>query len=134
MSNAHGYNSGSILAEFDKFLDYHESRGCIVESKPHVVNGVIEYSAILKPRAMTYESLYNFLGIGSTAFKRYQVSKNEAMVNAVEYMRNYIFSYNFEFAAANQTNSTLVARYLGIVDKQQVEVTEKIVDSGEDEW
>jgi hypothetical protein len=128
------YNSGSILSEFDKFLEHHHERGCIIENKPHVVNGQIEYSEVLKPRAMTFESLYNFLGIGATTFKRYQVSKDEAMVNATEYMRNYIFAHNFEYAAANQTNSTLMARYLGIVDKQQLEVTEKIIDSGEDEW
>lgn len=119
MSNPYGaprkFNNETLLAAFEDYLDAHEKRGPIIEVKPHAFNGEIVYSSSPKARSITFQAFANHIRMTRTNFEKWRGS--EDLGEAMEYIDNYIFSFNFELAAANQLSPVLVSRYLGISEK-----------------
>lgn len=101
-------------------------------------NPLIEYDWKGKPlqmieipriRAMSYAGLAFFLGVstGYLPMMLERMSKKDdeeskEFVNVLTRIEQTIFTQNYEGAAGNQLNPMIVARYLGIKEKQELEV------------
>ena len=72
------------------------------------------------PLPLTIERMLTFLGI--TKGTLYQYRNRSEYSDVIEYIENTIFSYNFELASLGVYNSTLMARYLNIVEKKELKI------------
>jgi hypothetical protein len=98
-----------------------------VENNPLWENKVSQYQGVpvdmpvAKMRAMTQEGLYLFLGISKQAWFNYK--DNEDFIDIISQIENVIKSQKFAGAAADLLNANIIARDLGLSDKQQTEIT-----------
>jgi len=70
-----------------------------------------------KPRAMIKESICFWLGIGTTTWDEWKKDKKyKGIITRIE---QFMYSYNFEYSSANQMNSSIIAKKLGLVEKQE---------------
>ena len=74
-----------------------------------------------KMRAMTLRGLYHWLVIDATTWAEWRDDKKYSHI--IARIENLIYTYKFEGAAAGQLNPNIIARDLGLADKQEKEVT-----------
>ena len=72
-------------------------------------------------RAYTIHGLLFFLNIGKATWEDYEARPEFKEV--VESIQQVIFTQKFEGAAAGLLNANIISRELGLIDKQQMEVT-----------
>lgn len=77
-----------------------------------------------KMRAMTLDGLYTFLDISDTTWARYR--NDEDFSGVITRVERIIRTQKFEGAAADLLNANIIARDLGLADKQEVS-TRKLV-------
>lgn len=89
------------------------------EVKAFAFQGVVTQEPIPKMRAMTIGGLCIFLGIGRSTWTDWKTNKDFSAVvaRAEEVMRDQKFSG----AAAELLNPNIIARDLGLTDKQEIE-------------
>ena len=80
--------------------------------------GVIIRGEYSKMRAPTIEGLCNFLGITSRTWRNYRV--REDFVPIVERAEQIMYAHKFEGAAADLLNANIIARDLGLSEKNEV--------------
>jgi len=71
-----------------------------------------------KMRAMTIAGLCNFLDISTTTWGNYRT--NPDFLEVIERVENIIYVQKFEGAAADMLNGNIIARELGLSDRQDV--------------
>ena len=85
-----------------------------------------------KMRAMTLSGLCLFLDMDRSTWTAWKTDIDfSAIVTRVE---DVIYSQKFAGAAADLLNANIIARDLGLTDKKDLSVSEKVIDSGEHEW
>lgn len=90
----------------------------LMESKLVTFQGVSTIEQVPKMRAMTMEALHVFLDCSSDCWREYKKDEKFSPVcNAIEKM---IYNQKFTGAAADMLNSNIIARDLGLTDKQDV--------------
>lgn len=88
------------------------------EEKHFCSAGQIMTAHISKPRAVTIVGLCLHLGIHRHTWQNYRISEEFDLV--CDEIEDRMKQYKFENAVAGLMNSTLIARDLGLVDKQEV--------------
>ena len=99
------------------------------ETKPHVVNGEIQYSKLAKPRPYTILGLCLFLRISHDTLREYR--KRPEFSGVIKVIDETIKNQKFEGAAAGFFNANIIARDLGLRDK--VESLNHVVSASMDD-
>ena len=76
----------------------------------------IQQESLPKMRAMTIQGLCFFLDISDDTWANY--SKNEDFIGICNNIKRVIFTQKFEGASAGLLNASIIARELGLADKQ----------------
>lgn len=71
-----------------------------------------------KMRAMTLEGLFYHLDVSKETWRKWR--KDPLYVGILTRVENLMFIYDFEGAAAGLLNSAIIAKKLGIIDKQEI--------------
>lgn len=79
--------------------------------------GKATHVPVEKMRAMTIEGLCNFLGITSRAWRVYR--EKEDFIPIIERVEQVLYEQKFCGAAADLLNANIIARDLGLADKQE---------------
>lgn len=93
----------------------------LLEEKIFHSQGMITKDTVTKMRAMTIGGLRIFLGICEKTWVNYK--NNPDFLGVVKEVEEIIYNQKFEGAAADLLNSNIIARELGLADKQQNEHT-----------
>ena len=93
----------------------------LYEEKIFHAQGVITKDTVAKIRAMTIGGLRIFLGICEQTWVNYK--NNPDFLGVVKEVEEIIYNQKFTGAAADLLNSNIIARELGLADKQQNEHT-----------
>ena len=93
----------------------------LYEEKIFHSQGIITKDTITKMRAMTIGGLRIFLGICEQTWVNYK--NNPDFLGVVKEVEEIIYNQKFTGAAADMLNSNIIARELGLADKQQNEHT-----------
>ena len=96
----------------------------LYEEKIFHAQGVITKDTVAKIRAMTISGLCIFLDIDRTTWENYR--NNQDFFRITKEVEEIIYNQKFTGAAADLLNSNIIARELGLADKQQNEI--KITD------
>ena len=80
--------------------------------------GEVEKEPMPKMRAMSIQALCNHLGIVVTTWKEYE--KREEFKPICKAAKQIMFSQKFEGASAGLLNHAIIARELGLADKQEL--------------
>lgn len=99
------------------YLEWAEANP-LYEEKHFCAQGQIFTAEIRKPRAVTITGLCLYLGIHRHTWQNYRISEEFDLV--CDEIEDRMKQYKFENAVAGLMNSTLIARDLGLVDKQEV--------------
>ena len=95
----------------------------LYEYKPFHYQGETSIEPVPKMRAMTIQGLCLFLDIGQQTLADY--GKKDKFSGVVKEIKDCIYTQKFSGAAADLLNSNIIARDLGLTDKQAVEVEDK---------
>lgn len=101
------------------------------EHKVAQYQGVPVSMEVPKMRAMTLDGLYTFLGISFESWRRWRTE--ERYQEVIEKVERVIRDYKFAGAAADLLNSNLIARDLGLTDKQEIKNSHSFAELTEDE-
>ena len=93
----------------------------LYEEKIFHSQGIITKDTITKMRAMTIGGLRIFLGICEQTWVNYK--NNPDFLGVVKEVEEIIYNQKFTGAAADLLNPNIIARELGLADKQQNEHT-----------
>ena len=106
-----------LMDACEEYLAWNESNP-LIEEKPFCFQGAIVMAELQKPRAPSVVALCSHLGIHRHTWQNYRISDEFDMV--CEEIEARMRTFKFERAVAGLMNSTLIARDLGLVDKQEV--------------
>lgn len=117
----------------DAALEYFKSvdENPLYEQKPHVVNGVIEYSETEKKRPYTISGMCVFFRITTKTYYAYRRKKD--FIPIIGIIESIIYSQKFEGAAAGLFNTNIIARDLGLKDHTVQEVEHYTYDETPEE-
>ena len=93
------------------------------EEKHFCSAGQIMTAHISKPRAVTIVGLCLHLGIHRHTWQNYHISEEFDLV--CDEIEDRMKQYKFENAVAGLMNPTLIARDIGLVDKQEIDLSSK---------
>ena len=93
----------------------------LYEEKIFHSQGIITKDTVTKMRAMTISGLCIFLDIDRTTWENYR--NNHDFFRITKEVEEIIYNQKFTGAAADLLNSNIIARELGLADKQQNEHT-----------
>lgn len=122
--SSHGRNpkfkSADIL--WDSCLEYFEwvEANPLWEAKPFAYQGKVTIENVAKMRAMTINGLCNFLDISEQAWSDYR-KRDADYLEVTTRAENVIRQQKFEGASADLLNANIIARDLGLRDKQEHE-------------
>lgn len=88
----------------------------LIEHQPFAYQGVVNLEPVPKMRAMTLEGLYFFLRIGSSTW--FDWRNQEGFSEVVREAEAVIRDQKFTGAAAGFLSANIIARDLGLADKQ----------------
>lgn len=103
----------------------------LMEQKLFSSNGAIISGSAVKMRAMTIQGLCNFLDISDECWSNY--CKREGFVGICARVKRIIYAQKLEGAAADLLNPSIIARELGLADKQEHAVGLQIVQVDKDD-
>jgi hypothetical protein len=87
------------------------------ESKPFAFQGVVTVENLPKMRAMTISGLCIFLDIARSTWDEYRANKDFSGITTQ--VEEIIRTQKFEGASADLLNPSIIARDLGLADKQE---------------
>ena len=93
----------------------------LYEEKIFHSQGIITKDTVTRMRAMTISGLCIFLDIDRTTWENYR--NNHDFFRITKEVEEIIYNQKFTGAAADLLNSNIIARELGLADKQQNEHT-----------
>lgn len=93
------------------------------EEKHFCSAGQIMTAYMSKPRAVTIVGLCLHLGIHRHTWQNYRISEEFDLV--CDEIEDRMKQYKFENAVAGLMNPTLIARDIGLVDKQEIDLSSK---------
>lgn len=99
------------------YLEWAEANP-LYEEKHFCAQGQILTADIKKPRAVTIVGLCLYLGIHRHTWQNYRASEEFDLV--CDEIEDRMKQYKFENAVAGLMNPTLIARDIGLVEKQEV--------------
>lgn len=106
-----------LMEACEEYLAWNEANP-LIEEKPFCFQGAIVMAELQKPRPPSIMALCTHLGISRHTWHNYRASDEFDLV--CEEIDARMRTFKFERAVAGLMNSTLIARDLGLVDKQEV--------------
>lgn len=110
-----------------EYFDYIDENPLWVE-KPMTEDGIIVNHTYYKPRPYTMEGLAVYLCISRSWFRTFKHSHKNTedprklmFLAVITEIEQIVFTQQYEGATADIFNSNLVARYLGLVEKQEID-------------
>lgn len=100
-----------------EYFDWVEANP-LYEARPFAFQGVITMAEVAKMRAMTITGLCIFLDIAVTTWKQYR--EREDFVAVATRVDDVIRTQKFEGASADLLNPNIIARDLGLADRQEL--------------
>lgn len=94
------------------------------ESQAFAYQGQVTLAEVPKMRPFTLEGLCNFIDIAVNTFKEYE--KKEDFLTVTTRARQIIYNQKFEGAASGFLNANIIARDLGLSDKQDHNVSGEV--------
>lgn len=91
----------------------------LFEEKVFQFQGEPVHAHVTKPRAMTLVAMCTFLGCSRDTWENYR--KREGFSEVCEQIDAIIYTQKFELAAADLLNVQLIARDLGLREKQEID-------------
>ena len=91
------------------------------EDKIVTANGEPVSKPLFKMRAMTLEGLCRFLGISRNTWSNWREGDDKDFLRVVEQVDDIIRDQKFTGAAAGLLNASIIARDLGLADKQDID-------------
>lgn len=116
-----------IFSSPESFWDACQEYFQWVEDNPLWENKVAQFQGgvidmpVAKMRAMTKAGLCFFLGIDETTFNRWRDGADQDFCRVAREAEHVIYQQKFAGAAADLLNPNIIARDLGLVDKNQTE-------------
>jgi hypothetical protein len=107
----------------NEYFDWVEENP-LMESKAFASGGKVIVQAIPKMRAMTISGICIFLDIARSTWDEYRGKQDFSSV--VTRVEEVISAQKFEGAAADLLNANIIARDLGLRDKQDVDLSGKV--------
>lgn len=101
----------------------------LIEMRPFAYQGVVTQEPVPKMRAMTIVGLCIFLDIDEVTWRRWR--EVEDFCTVVSRAEQIIYQQKFTGAAADLLNPNIIARDLGLADKQEVKQTGQVVVSAD---
>jgi len=111
------YTPGKLLEKAFEYIEWAENNP-LYEMKVFASKGKILKADVPKMRALTIQGFCFFANIWPQTFHNYE--KDEAYLDIVTRIREMFFAQKFEGAAANLLNPNIIARELGLGDKQEL--------------
>ena len=102
-----------------------------METKGFAFQGVVTKETFPKMRAMTIQGLCIFLDIARSTWDEYR--KREGFSDIITRAESIIYEQKFTGAAAEMLNANIIARDLGLTDRQDMAVTHRYADMSDDE-
>lgn len=96
----------------------------LLEQKIFHTNGQITKDTVSKMRAMTLTGLRLFLGVSAQTWLDYK--SRQDFIEVIARAEEIIYEQKFTGAAADMLNPNIIARDLGLADKQEVKQTQDI--------
>lgn len=93
----------------------------LVEDKVMVVDKSAQHQNVFKMRAMTLTGLQLHIGVTPQCFLDYEA--REEFFEVVNAIRGVVRTQKFEGAAAGMLNPNIIARDLGLADKQEIKAS-----------
>jgi len=103
----------------------------LIEAKPFAFQGQSWIEDVPKMRAMTFDGLHIFLDITDQTWHNYK-ERGEDFLEVINRSEKIMRNQKFTGAAADLLNPNIIARDLGLADRQQVQ--HKVTDDGTNEW
>lgn len=97
------------------------------ESKPFAYQGMVTVENMPKMRAMTISGLCIFLDIARKSWDEYR--NRQDFLPVITRVEEIIRTQKFEGASADLLNPNIIARDLGLADKQEGTTTHRVDDS-----
>jgi hypothetical protein len=97
----------------------------LIEKKLVSFQGASVLEDVPHMRAMTINALCRFMDISEDTFATY--GKKKDFIGVVNEIRQVIYDQKFTGASAGFLNSNIIARDLGLKDKSDVEITERLL-------
>lgn len=113
-----------LLSACNEYFDW-------VQDNPLKSSEIVKYKdyaelmEVPKMRPMTIEGLCNFIDISVDCFKDYE--KRNDFIVVTKRVRQVIYNNKFEGAASGFLNPNIIARDLGLSDKQETNHTGEII-------
>lgn len=89
------------------------------EDKVMNVGGIAEHVPVAKMRAMTIAGLCLFLDVGATTWLEWKADRPD-LARVIERAETVIYQQKFSGAAADLLNSNIIARDLGLANKEEL--------------
>lgn len=90
----------------------------LLEAKGYAFQGVVTQDSLPKMRAMTITAMCLFIGISRSTWDEWRKSRPD-LSDVITQAEAIIYTQKFEGAAADLLNSNIIARELGLADKQE---------------
>lgn len=129
--SSHGRNPifatpGDLWDACDQYFQWVEENP-LWEAKPFAFQGVVTVENLPKMRAMTVSGLCIFLDIDPETWANYR--KREDFFGVITRAEAVIFQQKFAGAAADLLNANIIARDLGLAEKQDLNHGGELADS-----
>ena len=93
----------------------------LYEAKPFAFQGQSWIEEIPKMRAMTIGGLCLFLGVSVESWRQWKAGDNKDFIAVIREAEEVIYQQKFSGAAADLLNANIIARDLGLADKQDID-------------
>lgn len=108
----------ALAVEYFKWCGQHQ----LLEEKIGFFQGEPSSGFIGHKRPMTQRGLCVYLGVGVSTWHNYK--KNSEYLEVIEEIENVMFEQKFAGAAVGLYNANIIARDLGLTDKQELVIEE----------
>lgn len=113
----HKYTPDELWDEFCQYSEWLEENP-LLEEKGFAFQGSVTKKDFCKMRAMTLMGFCLFADIETQTFRNYK--NNQDFLGVATRIENCIYTQKFEGAAAELLNPNIIARDLGLIDKQDI--------------
>jgi hypothetical protein len=114
----HKYTPEELGEEMVAYCEWIEENP-LLEEKGYAYQGSVTKEDFNKLRAMTITGFCLYADISDTTWENY--CKQEDFIAVTKWIKNIIYTQKFEGAAADLLNPNIIARDLGLKDRQDIE-------------
>lgn len=103
----------------------------LYEKKAFAFQGDVVYATLPKMRAMSLSALCLYIGCNESYLRNFKNQKrknSEDFSSVIEMIERTVYNQKFEGASADMLNANIIARDLGLIDKQDLKFRGELSD------